>query len=82
MPFVHRHRVRYHECDPQGIVFNANWLTYFDVTLTEWFREAFGSYDALTVKLTFRVTVLSASLSVTLISSRYSPSGNEVNGTA
>jgi len=46
-PFVHSFRVRYHECDAQGIVFNANWLTYFDVTLTEWFREAFGSYDAL-----------------------------------
>jgi acyl-CoA thioester hydrolase len=46
-PFVHRFRVRYHECDAQGIVFNANWLTYFDVTLTEWFREVFGSYDAL-----------------------------------
>jgi len=46
-PFVHRMRVRYHECDAQGIVFNANWFTYFDVTLTEWFREAFGSYGAL-----------------------------------
>src|SRR5689334_10543454 len=47
MPFVHRHRVRYHECDAQGIVFNANLFTFFDVTLTEWFREMFGSYDAL-----------------------------------
>jgi acyl-CoA thioester hydrolase len=46
-PFVHTLRVRYHECDAQGIVFNANWLTYFDVTLTEWFRKAFGSYGAL-----------------------------------
>jgi acyl-CoA thioester hydrolase len=46
-PFVHRFRVRYHECDAQGIVFNANWFTYFDVTLTEWFRAAFGSYGAL-----------------------------------
>ena len=46
-PFVHTFRVRYHECDAQGIVFNANWFTYFDVTLTEWFREVFGSYDAL-----------------------------------
>jgi acyl-CoA thioester hydrolase len=45
--FVHRFRVRYHECDAQGIVFNANWLSYFDVTLTEWFREMFGSYAAL-----------------------------------
>ncbi len=47
MAFVHHRRVRYHECDPQGIVFNAHWLTYFDVTLTEWFREAFGSYEVL-----------------------------------
>jgi acyl-CoA thioester hydrolase len=46
-PFVHTFRVRYHECDAQGIVFNANWFTYFDVTLTEWFRTAFGSYGAL-----------------------------------
>jgi acyl-CoA thioester hydrolase len=46
-PFVHALRVRYHECDAQGIVFNANWFTYFDVTLTEWFREVFGSYGAL-----------------------------------
>jgi acyl-CoA thioester hydrolase len=45
--FVHTLRVRYHECDAQGIVFNANWLSYFDVTLTEWFREMFGSYGAL-----------------------------------
>ena len=46
-PFVHCLRVRYHECDAQGIVFNANWLSYFDVTLTEWFRAMFGSYGAL-----------------------------------
>ena len=47
MSFVYRHRVRYHECDAQGIVFNANWFTFFDVTLTEWFRDALGSYDAM-----------------------------------
>jgi acyl-CoA thioester hydrolase len=46
-PFVHRLRVRFNECDPQGIVFNGNWFTYFDVTLTEWWREAFGSYQAM-----------------------------------
>jgi acyl-CoA thioester hydrolase len=46
-PFVHRLRVRYHECDRQGIVFNANWFSYFDVALTELWRTAFGSYDAL-----------------------------------
>ncbi len=44
----HRHplRVRYHECDPQGVVFNANYLTYADMAITELFREAFGSWDA------------------------------------
>ena len=46
-PFRHRLRVRYHECDAQGIVFNANHFAYFDITLTELWREAFGSYDAL-----------------------------------
>ncbi len=46
-PFVHRLRVRYHECDAQGIVFNANWFAYFDVALTELWRDAFGSYQAL-----------------------------------
>ena len=45
-PFVHQLRVRYHECDAQGIVFNAHHFAYFDVTLTELWREAFGSYDA------------------------------------
>jgi acyl-CoA thioester hydrolase len=46
-PFVHQLRVRYHECDAQGIVFNAHHFAYFDITLTELWRAAFGSYDAL-----------------------------------
>lgn len=37
-PFVHRLRVRYGECDPQGIVFNAHYIAYFDVALTELWR--------------------------------------------
>jgi acyl-CoA thioester hydrolase len=41
-PFRHTLRVRYHECDPQGVVFNANYLTYFDVLLTELWRELGG----------------------------------------
>jgi len=36
--------VRSHECDPQGVVFNANYFPYFDIALTEMWREAFGSY--------------------------------------
>src|SRR2546423_9320207 len=46
-PFVHRLRVRYHECDAQGIVFNAHHFAYFDITLTELWREAFGAPQAL-----------------------------------
>src|SRR5256714_15651309 len=46
-PFVHRLRVRYHECDAQGIVFNAHHFAYFDVTLTELWREAVGSFHAV-----------------------------------
>jgi acyl-CoA thioester hydrolase len=46
-PFAHQLRVRYHECDAQGIVFNAHHFAFFDITLTELWREAFGSYDAM-----------------------------------
>ena len=46
-PYVYELRVRYHECDPQGIVFNAHHFAYFDITLTELWRVAFGSYDAV-----------------------------------
>jgi acyl-CoA thioester hydrolase len=49
MPRVFRHtlRVRYGECDPQGVVFNANYLAYFDVIITEFWREAIGRYNAM-----------------------------------
>jgi acyl-CoA thioester hydrolase len=46
-PFVHRLRVRYGECDPQGIVFNANYLLYFDVAFTELWREAIGPWQEM-----------------------------------
>ncbi|MET0407749.1 MAG: thioesterase family protein [Hyphomicrobium sp.] len=36
--FFHPFRVRYSEIDAQGIVFNAHYLTYFDTTLSEYFR--------------------------------------------
>ena len=31
--FIHRLRVRYSDCDPQGVVFNANYVTYFDIAI-------------------------------------------------
>jgi acyl-CoA thioester hydrolase len=46
-PFTHELRVRYGECDAQGIVFNANFLAYVDVVLTEIWRQSMGSYDLL-----------------------------------
>jgi acyl-CoA thioester hydrolase len=45
-PFRHQLRVRYNECDPQGVVFNANYMTYFDLTMTELWREL-GGYEAM-----------------------------------
>jgi acyl-CoA thioester hydrolase len=36
--FSHPMRVRWAECDPQGIVFNVNYFLYFDVAMTEWLR--------------------------------------------
>jgi acyl-CoA thioester hydrolase len=43
-PFRHRLRVRWSECDLQGVVFYPNYLAYFDHLLTELWREAVGSY--------------------------------------
>jgi acyl-CoA thioester hydrolase len=46
--FVHELRVRYGECDPQGIVFNPNYLAYFDHTVTElWRASALGSWETM-----------------------------------
>ena len=46
-PFEHKFRVRYAECDPQGVVFNAHYLAYLDTNITELWRAAFGSYQAM-----------------------------------
>jgi acyl-CoA thioester hydrolase len=45
-PFRHSLRVRYNECDPQNVVFNANYLTYFDLTMSELWREL-GGYQEM-----------------------------------
>jgi acyl-CoA thioester hydrolase len=45
--FSHELRVRYGECDPQGIVFNANYLLYFDVVFTELWRAAVGPWQEM-----------------------------------
>lgn len=43
-PLEYPLRVRYIECDVQGIVFNSHFLAYFDLSMTELFRAAFGTY--------------------------------------
>jgi acyl-CoA thioester hydrolase len=45
--FHHTLRVRYQECDPQGVVYFARYPEYYDLTLTELFREALGSYQSM-----------------------------------
>lgn len=45
--FAHPLRVRWGETDPQGIVFNPNYLVYADVALTEFWRAAGIDYANL-----------------------------------
>ena len=45
-PFRFLLRVRYGECDAQGVVFNARWSEYVDVAITEYTRAVFGTLDA------------------------------------
>ena len=33
-------KIRYSDCDPQGIVFNANFPRYWDDALTDWYEES------------------------------------------
>ena len=40
-------RVRYVECDMQGRVFNAHYLTWIDMAHTEALRVVFGGYQLL-----------------------------------
>lgn len=56
-PAIYRRKVRYSDSDAQGIVFNGNYLAYYDDTLTDVF-ELIGlteelmhadGYDVLTV---------------------------------
>jgi acyl-CoA thioester hydrolase len=46
--FQHVFRVRYGECDPQSVVFNANYLLYCDVAYTELWRAAGIPWTAMT----------------------------------
>lgn len=40
LAYVHRHRVRYRECDPMGVVYHAHVLDWFEAARTEALRSA------------------------------------------
>lgn len=64
-PVTYRLRVRFGECDPQGVVFNANYLAYFDIGMTELFRTAFGTlggYQAIVDRSGLEFVVAEAGL--------------------
>jgi acyl-CoA thioester hydrolase len=46
-PFRHRLRVRWSECDLQGVVFYPQYLAYLDHTVTELWRAAVGPYNEM-----------------------------------
>ena len=46
-PFRHRLRVRWSECDLQGVVFYPHYLAYLDHTVTELWRDAIGPYTEM-----------------------------------
>jgi acyl-CoA thioester hydrolase len=55
--FSHSIRVRYGECDMQGVVFNPNYLVYIDDAIEQWFEHAIGrdwqeKFDGMVKKMT------------------------------
>ena len=49
-PFTHFLRVRYAECDPQNVVFNAKYGEYADIAATEFTRLVWGDYANVLAK--------------------------------
>jgi acyl-CoA thioester hydrolase len=43
--FRHRLRVRYGECDPQGVVYFARYADFVDIGMTELWRARIGPYN-------------------------------------
>ncbi len=44
---IYRHRVRYRECDPMGIVYHTHYLDFFEFARTEALREMGLAYKSL-----------------------------------
>lgn len=56
-PFEFLFRVRYGECDAQGVVFNARYGDYTDLAVNEYLRVALGGYCEL-VRMGFETQVV------------------------
>eukprot|EP01092_Planopodium_desertum_P015328 TRINITY_DN80937_c0_g2_i1.p1 TRINITY_DN80937_c0_g2~~TRINITY_DN80937_c0_g2_i1.p1 ORF type:complete len:148 (+),score=18.81 TRINITY_DN80937_c0_g2_i1:13-456(+) len=48
--FRFRHRVRYGECDPQQVVFNARYGDFIDIGITEYLRLMLGGIQGLNAR--------------------------------
>ncbi|MFC5468889.1 acyl-CoA thioesterase [Cohnella suwonensis] len=60
--FLHPLRVRYEETDRMGVVYHANYLTWFEIGRTEWVRRAGISYREMEARgLLLPVTDVEAS---------------------
>jgi len=47
MPYRHSLRVRYQECDPQGVVYFARYPEYYDLAITELWRDTMNGYQMM-----------------------------------
>lgn len=45
--YTYRHRVRYRECDPMGVVYHTHYLDYFEAARTEALRSFGLAYKEL-----------------------------------
>ena len=45
--YIYRHRVRYRECDPMGVVYHTHYLDYFEYARTEALRSLGITYKQL-----------------------------------
>ena len=63
-PLVHRLRVRWAEADMQGVVFNAHYLAWFDIGVTEYFRAVSGGRRDLLAHVFDKLDVTSRTAAV------------------
>jgi acyl-CoA thioester hydrolase len=59
MIYTHSIRVRYGELDPQGVVFNANYLAYCDDAFDRWLHSTvFADLEALGLDVMLKKVIL------------------------